>query len=157
MTHDHERFEYLGVRIQKIDFDTVFKVYPDEQDGDTEDDRSDILTTVPYLHAPTAWIEVDDDGNDTGERDIWLDSPDWTALTGMTGQHGYNGAVMHPSEFIGCGIAQELVRLCETGDEQYPYEPQAFVVVAVGVMNEAGTSDDVAGWAILQHTPKEDS
>ncbi len=33
----------------------------------------------------------------------------WTLLSGFTGQYSYNGPVMHPSEYIGGGIARYIL------------------------------------------------
>ena len=67
-------------------------------------------------------IHVDTDGAITEPRgiyapDLWggeLLSPSaeeggWRLLSGFTGQHGYNGPCMHPSEFIG-GHLEDHIR-----------------------------------------------
>lgn len=36
------------------------------------------------------------------------DSP-WSLMTGYTGQYGYRGPIMHPSEFIGGGMADDIL------------------------------------------------
>lgn len=77
----------LGEEINALEFDTVFRI----EDGQVV--TVDNLYAPTVMHDPTADVEIDGD---------------WECLTGMTGQYGYNGAVMHPSEYIGRGIAQVL-------------------------------------------------
>jgi hypothetical protein len=38
-----------------------------------------------------------------------LDSDRWELLDGYSGQYGYSGPVMHPSEFIGGGMARDIL------------------------------------------------
>jgi len=42
-----------------------------------------------------------------GEDDFSI-SEGWELLKGFTGQYGYNGPVMHPSEFIGGGLERHI-------------------------------------------------
>lgn len=78
------------------------------------------------------------------ENDVEIFDDGWEALTGFTGQDGYNGAVNHASEFVGREIARELVRLAED-------EPQTYVMVTVEVASEVEGRDAIpAGWAILR-------
>lgn len=56
-------------------------------------------------------------------HDVEIDSDQWvTWSVGYTGQHSYNGAVMHSSEFIGGRLADDLLA-----------EPGTYVVCAVEV------------------------
>lgn len=66
------------------------------------------------------------------ETDICVDEDGWSVVKGMSGQHGYGGAVFHSSEFIGAGIAE---RMHEVSGEV----PQVFVIVACEV--EASDQD----------------
>lgn len=57
----------------------------------------------------------------------------WNLLTGYTGQCGYNGPVMHPSEYIGGGMERDIlanpgwyVVTAVMGDEDY--EPYGWAV-----------------------------
>lgn len=122
----------LAKAIDAVEFDRVFVM-----DGSVLGFRHEF--TNGYV--PT--VTHDD------EFDILIDgvpsaSSEWSALTGMTGQSGYNGAVMHRSEFIGRGIARHMSWMCED-------EPQTFVVCVVGVeaTDESETEIDDAGWCIL--------
>jgi hypothetical protein len=63
-------------------------------------------------------ITVHADGSITeGPRDLYapsltddyLDDDRWSLLDGYSGQHGYSGPVMHDSEFIGGGLARDIL------------------------------------------------
>ena len=60
----------------------------------------------------------------------------WTLLTGWTGQHGYNGAVMHSSEYVGGALAEHVLST-----------PGLWVALAVEHEGE------LSGWA-LAHLPE---
>lgn len=68
-----------------LEFDLVVEVHPDG----TVTPRHDLL--APSL--------LDDE----------LDSPHWVLLDGYSGQHGYRGPIMHASEFIGGGMARDVL------------------------------------------------
>lgn len=118
----------LAEKINAVDFDRVFvmdgsvlgfrHVYPENvyaPESVTHDDSEDILI----------------DG-------VPLSRSAWSALTGMTGQQGYNGAIMHPSEYIGRRIAEHMSYLSED-------VPVTFVVC------EVRDDDDCTpvGWSVL--------
>ena len=121
----------LAEQINAIEFDHPFTLHPDGT-----------ITDPTGVHAPSVYHD--------DETDVRIDGSGWRALTGMTGQHGYHGAVMHQSEFIGRGIASYLLELAADG-------PTTFVVVAVECEMEDDDEDipEPAGWAILIHEPKE--
>lgn len=88
-----------------LDFDHVYRI-----------DARGMITDQPALTA--AWdyapiVEHDDDA------DILIDDrprgehPAWDALTGNSGQHGYTGAVMHPSEMWSQCHIDDLVRIAD--------------------------------------------
>lgn len=81
-------------------------------------------------------------------------APTWHALTGHTGQYGYRGAVMHPSETADDETVREWVR--EAGGDTFaivevsghsddepvfPDEPD--------YCTEYGCAHEPAGWAII--------
>ena len=94
------------------------------------------------------------------EHDILIDGipladSDWSALTGLTGQYGYRGAVMHPSE----NLSDEalLLNLAEL-------DASMFAIVGVEApctelepcfedepeyCRDYGCSADPAGWAVI--------
>lgn len=87
-------------------------------------------------------LSVGEDGTDYFEM-----SEGWTLLQGYTGQYGYNGPVMHPSEFIGGRLARDIL---ET--------PGYYVALVVNAPCdydgttecdiETGCDCEPAGWAI---------
>jgi hypothetical protein len=144
-------YDAIGETIQALAFGTVFTV--------TEDGT---VTTETDIYAPEVF------NSDTSDVDII--SNDWEALTGMTGQHGYNGAVMHPSEFIGAGIARLLVEspgtfaavvvnsLCECEPHVTRMSGFGTALYCETEQNaycnfecECGADEEPAGWAILRY------
>lgn len=69
----------------------------------------------------------------------------WTLLTGFTGQYGYNGAVMHASEYIGVGLERQILE-----------NPGYYVACVVNCDDD----DEPAGWAIayraVEHEANDD-
>lgn len=142
MITDRDELTTLADTIQEIDFDHTFTLTEDGVIGESTE------------YGPS--VHNDPDG------DILIESRDWEALTGLTGQYSYNGAVMHPSEFIGgtC-ISGAMVHLCED------MPPQTFVITSVEVDcdDECGGAEDSdkcedfgdhfpAGWCILHYVGK---
>lgn len=71
-------------------FDHVIQVHPDGT-----------VTDAPAtVHAP----ELHD-----GELHHHPDAPQWTLMDGYSGQHGYSGPLMHQSEYIGGGLARDIL------------------------------------------------
>lgn len=105
--------------------------------GNVTDDRQ--ATAVAPMANEVVYQVLDDDGqciNDDVE-DLYKG---WTLLRGWTGQYGYNGVTMHPSEFIG-GRLERHIR------ENAGY----YVAVVVDGMYNDGRDDDDdrnIGWAI---------
>lgn len=79
--------------------------------------------------------------------------PGWTLMNGYSGQHGYAGPIMHPSETIRGKLAEDILA-----------EPGIYVAVVSTVldgleecddcadMDEGGPCDshDVDGWAVAR-------
>ncbi|UDL16707.1 hypothetical protein SEA_ATUIN_14 [Arthrobacter phage Atuin] len=90
-------------------------------------------------HAPDLTMEVDEDGQSihADDSDIKRDaeSSGWELLSGWTGQQGYRGPVMHPSEYIGGRLADHIL---ET--------PGYYVVTEV--RTDDPEDEEGAGWAI---------
>lgn len=104
-----------------VEFDSPFRI----------DENGNLSEAYGEFYAPDVY-------NDSS-ADILIESNDWEALTGYTGQYGYNGAVMHPSEFIGGGLARDILE-----------NPGVYVLVEV--RDESGEYPETAiGWAILRH------
>ena len=126
-------YEELGRKIDDLDFGTVFRI----EDGS--------VVTMNYITAPEVMNDPD--------ADVSIDDPRWTCLTGMTGQYGYHGAVMHTSEYIGAEIAKTLAE--SDGDT-------IFAVVTVdgypgdGTKGDEGEEPETIGWAIAYRKLPED-
>lgn len=76
--------DYLALS-NVMEFDHVIEVLPGWR-----------VTSRHDLHAPSLY---DDD----------LDTPGWTLMDGYSGQYGYSGPLMHQSEFIGGGMARDIL------------------------------------------------
>lgn len=98
-----------------MDFDHVIIVHG----GDVVTDAEGIY--APFLH----------DGE--------LDSDEWELLDGYSGQHGYSGPVMHNSEFIGGGMARDILAT-----------PGTYVAIIAHWTGEDESEDDVEGWAVAR-------
>lgn len=123
--------DVLATEIQALDLDSPFTVT-------VFDENVWRLTFPDGVYAPSVFHDE--------ETDVRIDDvAGWEALTGFTGQQGYNGAVNHASEFVGREIARELVRLAEDGPQTY-----VMCVVYVFVDGEMSDTADAAGWAILR-------
>lgn len=75
----------------RMEFDHVVRVHSDET-----------VTDEPGEFAPEFYPE----GEYTDEAYV---SQGWELMRGYTGQYGYNGPCMHPSEFIGGGLARDIL------------------------------------------------
>lgn len=71
--------------------------------------------------------------------DVYVSSG-WMALTGYTQQHGYRGAVMHPSETMSDEAVREAVR--EAGGD-------LFAIVEVRDEDGSFPDGDAIGWAVV--------
>lgn len=65
------------------------------------------IAHVEGLWAPTAHMYEDGEGDWTTEFEAGQNR--WQLMTGYSGQHGYNGPWMHQSEFIGGGMARDIL------------------------------------------------
>ena len=69
-------------------------------------------------------------------------TPGWTLLNGYSGQYGYSGPIMHSSEYIGGGMARDILA-----------EPGLYVaLVAYGSTDDESDDEDdnVIGWAVAR-------
>lgn len=73
--------------------------------------------------------------------DDTVDGP-WELVSGgYTGQYGYNGPIMHPSEYFGGGMARDILS-----------EPGTYVIVEVADSDTGSFPDgDPIGWALLRY------
>lgn len=112
-------FGRLGATINAVEFDHPFRI--------TEAGSIDDSTNV---YGPT--VTNDPDG------DVYIESEGWSCITGLTGQYGYHGAVMHSSEGIGGAIAEVLFDLAEND------RSTVFVITVVDDID----SDYPVGWTV---------
>lgn len=119
----------LAKRIQAFDFDHVFTLHPDGS-----------ITEPDGVWAPSVYHDDD--------TDIYIDGSGWAAITGLTGQDSYHGAVMHASEYIGTGVAGVMWEMAIDAEE-----PVTFTLVVVECLPEDDDPEpEPAGWAILYRT-----
>jgi len=125
-----------------MEFDHVIRVLP----------GGAVTHDTPGVYAPESLdMEVDGDGQSIHADDSDIKgqakSAGWALLTGYTGQYSYNGPVMHPSEFIGGGLARHIL---ET--------PGYYVALTVEApcndysaefcSEDTGCNCEPAGWAV---------
>ena len=115
-----EQYEKLA----RVEFDHPFRV---GHSGTLYDD-------VPGVHAPEVFHD--------DERDVDILDDDWVPFsTGYTGQYSYNGPVMHASETLSGGLADDILAT-----------PGVYVVCAVEVWPDEDDREPFpAGWIVLQH------
>jgi hypothetical protein len=86
------------------------------------------------------WVELDSDGQmvSLDPSDINIEGSGWSLLNGFSGQHGYPGPIMHPSEGLGGGLERHIRS-----------HPGVYVVVEVLGMPPGGDGGwDPVGWAV---------
>jgi hypothetical protein len=113
----------MGTLSDLMEFDHVIRV---NADGTV----TDALADAPW--APSLY--VDDDGAETFDTG----GHPWELLTGHTGQCGYSGPVMHPSEYIGGGLERAILS-----------RPGLYVaIVADCYPTDTDPDPEPAGWAV---------
>jgi hypothetical protein len=122
----------------RMEFDHPVRV---EADGS-------VTESVPGVYAPESVIDTDEDGQILADDEAaWLDSlrrQGWEPLNGYSGQYLYSGPIMHPSEYIGGRLEDDILA-----------EPGVYVVVSVECLGPDEDSDpeEPAGWAVLRQIP----
>lgn len=113
-------------------------------DGIVTDVAQDMPSDYPYFDEV---LYLEPDGGD-GDLSLGFTDP-WRLMSGYTSQHGYNGPVMHPSEYIGGKLARDILAT-----------PGLYVAVLVDSMYDADGTEleesDTEGWAVLT-IPAEDN
>jgi hypothetical protein len=61
----------------------------------------------------------------------------WELQSGYSGQYGYSGPVMHPSEYIGGGLERDIRST-----------PGLWVALVNYVTTDGDDEDDIDGWAV---------
>lgn len=131
----------------KVEFSSPFRIVGQLQDG-----RTVIETSLQYVNAPEVYLFTDKDHNGVGEEEIdnvaWNKPQEqWEAVNGYSGQQGYAGPTMHSSEFLGGGMARDV--LDNVG--------AVYVVVAVECLPDweidENDEDDVFLGQVIQDNP----
>lgn len=71
-----------------------------------------------------------------GTTDVIQSVYPWTPVSGKSGQHGYEGPIFHPSEFVGGGLLDWIKA-----------HPAVYVTVAV---SDPADPEELVGWMLLQ-------
>jgi hypothetical protein len=115
----HDAYSAIAAAVDKMEMDSTFTISENGVVMRTDDYVPDVV------HDESA--------------DIVIDSDDWEAVThGMSGQYGYRGPVMHPSEFVGSGIIERIM-----------YSHDAGTVFGITTVR-SDDSDELVGWVILR-------
>lgn len=77
--------------------------------------------------------------NDYYAPEVYDDSVEspWSLLSGYTGQYGYNGPTMHPSEYLGGRMAVDILG-----------RPGIYVIVEMRDEDGSYPDGDPIGWAV---------
>lgn len=121
-----------------MEFDHVIRV---SADGTVSDG-------IDGVWAPEVTMTESDPRNPHVGSMVGMSVP-WSLLNGYSGQYGYAGPIMHASEVIGGGLADDILSM--------PGLYVAVTVECVDACEECTNGDDcqcdrVAGWAIA-HVP----
>lgn len=121
-----------------MQFESVIEVHEDGTVSGTDKYR-----------APELYMEVDKDGQSIHADDSDIigqaEREGWELLTGYSGQYSYRGPVMADAEYIGGGLARDILA-----------EPGIYVSVIVNVTapEDAPNAEEIeetpAGWAVAR-------
>jgi hypothetical protein len=98
-----------------MEFEHVIQVHPDGT-----------ITDAQSVDAPDLY---------DGELHYRPDRPPWTLMKGYSGQHGYAGPLMHQSEYIGGGLARDILA-----------QPGYYVAV----INRNSDDEEPTEWAVAR-------
>jgi len=123
-------------------------------DGVARDEHPEGLWAPEALHDGPADVLLD--------GVPWREHRDWELLTGYTGQYVYNGAVLHASEFIGGGLARDILATpgvyvavaveCEPSDDDGDRWPGDSAAAREADYADGTWRPEPAGWAIARWT-----
>lgn len=120
-----------------MEFDHVIRV---NTDGTVSDN-------VDGVWAPEVWIHSESDPNGAPIVSSMHNMPEpWSLVSGYSSQWQYSGPIMHASEYIGGGMADDILS-----------RPGLWAVVTVtdaDTDSESG-DDDLVGWAVA-HVPADE-
>lgn len=95
---------------------------------------------VPDFDEPLPYESTRDD-----DKALYSDveGTGWELVSGFTGQHGYDGPVMHESEYMGGGIVQYTIDT-----------PGVYAVQYVAAWSDPDFEEyEYVGWALLRYGP----
>jgi len=130
----------------QMDFDHVIRI--------TEDGT--VAEPLERTYAPEVTVECldDDAGSITREAEQrmieYVESQGWELMTGYTGQYGYSGPIMHPSEYVGGGMEDDILAT-----------PGLYVVVEPTALYpseeaEERLGDEPVGWVVCRRRVRAD-
>lgn len=110
-----------------MEFDHVIEVRPD----------GSVIDAPRDIYAPELIMSTDEDGQilaaDEADYRDQATRQGWDLMTGYTAQYGYNGPVMHPSEYIGGAMERDIMA-----------QPGYYVALTVDILAD----EEPAGWAV---------
>jgi hypothetical protein len=107
---------------------------------DPEFDHVYVIDAQGNIQMDSPLFAPDVENGPDADTDVIV-STGWSVLTGHTGQHGYRGAVMHPSELWGAWAIDDLTERAQDG-------PVAFAIVEVRDTDGSFPEGDPIGWAV---------
>lgn len=114
-----------------VEFDSPFEVHED----------GTVTTYLPSVYGPEVSEDLDDDGQSVGKPTI--SGAGWDFVDGYSGQSGYSGPVMHNSEYLGGGMARDVLA-----------EPGIYCVTTVEANDPnwdySVENPEPTGWALLR-------
>ncbi len=120
----------MGIERQAVTRDSLNSVM--EFDSVVYSHGDGTISNALGVYAPDVWEEG-------GE--LYCDLGDWEGVNGYSGQYGYGGPVMHPSEFLGGAMAEYVLE-----------NPGNYAMVVV--RDEDDLDGEPAGWALMEYAPE---
>ena len=97
------------------------------------------VETVTAIWSPELYFYLDP-SEPNGMYRQELTEP-WELMNGYSGQYGYSGPVMHPSEFIGGKMATDIL------------EQEGYYVAVTASYERPDAEPDIDGWAVARVLP----
>ena len=91
-----------------VDHDTAVVVHPGRVTAETLNSVMELDTVVHVTVDGRVIVRHDIHAPDVYDSEL-PDSSEWTLMTGYSGQHGSTGANLHSSEFVGGGLARDIL------------------------------------------------
>jgi hypothetical protein len=105
------------------------------------------VTDATGVYAPELTMDSADDYQILAEHEqdyaAQAERQGWDLMRGYTGQYGYRGVIMHPSEYIGGGLERDILA-----------RPGLYVAITVEMLpagdGDESESPEPAGWAVAR-------